>query len=130
MQTLSAVPPDSRELALCRFNLLRPYLEGGRPLRSVAQEAGIPYRTALRWVARYRKAGLDAFARKGRNDEGARRFASPQLVQAIEGLALERPPLPISSIHRQAISLAAALGEKKPSYPVVWRIVVLYRPVW
>ena len=28
-----------------------------------------------------------------------------------------------SSIHRQAISLAAALGEKKPSYPVVWRIV-------
>jgi putative transposase len=123
MQELSAVPSASRELALRRFHLLRPHLESGRSLRAVAKEAGVPYRTAIRWVVGYRNAGLKALVRKGRKDDGARRLASPQLVQAIEGLALERPPLPISSIHRQAGTLAASLGEKRPSYSVVWRIV-------
>ena len=123
MEELSAVSPESRELAMRRFHFLQPHIEGGRPLRVVAQEAGIPYRTAIRWVVSYRKAGLIALVRKGRNDDGHRRIVSPQLIHAIEGLALERPTLPISSIHRQAGTLAASLSEKRPSYPVVWRIV-------
>jgi transposase InsO family protein len=52
-----------------------------------------------------------------------RRLASTQLIEAIEGLALERPPLPISSIHRQASAMAETLQERKPSYAVVHRIV-------
>ena len=35
MEDLSAIPQDAWNLALRRFNLLRPYLEGARPLRSV-----------------------------------------------------------------------------------------------
>ena len=50
MQELASLPPESRELALKRFETLRPYLEGLHSLRSVVKEAGIPYRTAVRWL--------------------------------------------------------------------------------
>ena len=123
MDELSAIPLASREVALHRFELLRPHLEGARPLRRVASEASIPYRTALRWASGYRKHGLAALARRSRTDQGGRRLASITLIKAIEGLALERPPLPISSIHRQSSSMAEALQEGKPSYAVVRRIV-------
>jgi putative transposase len=120
---LSAIPQASREIALQRFEMLRPHLEGERSLRVVASEASIPYRTAVRWASGYRKEGLVALARKSRTDQGARRLASTQLIKAIEGLALERPPLPISSIHRQATAMAETLRERKPSYAVVRRII-------
>jgi putative transposase len=119
---LSAIPQASRELALQRLELLRPHLEEGRPLRTVASEASIPYRTALRWASGYRKDGLAALARRSRSDQGGRRLASTMLIKAIEGLALERPPLPMSSIHRQASAMAETLQESKPSYAVVRRI--------
>jgi hypothetical protein len=103
--------------------MLRPHIEGARSLRGVASEASIPYRTAVRWARGYRKHGLVALARKSQSDQGERRLASTQLIEAIEGLALERPPLPISSIHRQASAMAEILQERKPSYAVVHRIV-------
>ena len=123
MDELSAIPQASRELALQRLELLRPHLEEVRPLRTVASEASIPYRTALCWASGYREDGLAALARRGRSDQGGRRLASPTLIKAIEGLALERPPLPMSSIHRQASAMAETLQESKPSYAVVRRIV-------
>jgi len=55
MRELASLPAESRELALKRFELVRPYLDGLHSLRSVAKEAGIPYRTAVRWVAGYRR---------------------------------------------------------------------------
>lgn len=123
MEELASLLAESREFALRRFELLKPYLDDLRSLRSVVKEAGIPYRTAARWVADYRKGGLAALARKSRSDEGARRLATEPMVHAIEGLALERPPLPISSIYRQVTAIASTLGEGRPSYPVVRRIV-------
>jgi hypothetical protein len=77
----------------------------------------------VRGVGGYLKDGLAALARKGRTDQGERRIASTHLIEAIEGLALERPPLPISSIHRQACAMAATLKERAPCYWVVRRIV-------
>jgi putative transposase len=70
VKELSAIPQASREIALQRFELLRPYLEGARPLRTVASEGSIPDRTALRWVVGYRNDGLGALAGKGRTDQG------------------------------------------------------------
>jgi hypothetical protein len=35
-----------RELAQKRFRIIQPFLEGGVPLRVLAREHGIPYRTA------------------------------------------------------------------------------------
>jgi putative transposase len=101
VRELAELSTEARELALESFRLLVPHLEGKRTLRSVALEAGVPFRTAQRWVERYRKSALAALARKGRTDDGGRRVYSQRIFEAIEGLALERPPLPITAIYRQ-----------------------------
>jgi len=62
--------------------------------RSVAAAAGIPYRTAQRWVNRYHQFGLAALARKrragcwrvlcrvGKTERGNRRFGTPETAFA------------------------------------------------
>ena len=112
-----------RQHALDRFRLLQPHLEDNRPLRLVAVAAGIPFRTAQRWVALYHQFGLAALARKKRTDSGDHRAVSVKIREAIEGLALQKPPLPTTAICRQVRRLAQGLGEEPPSYWVVYRIV-------
>ena len=89
----------------------------------VADDADVCFRTAQRWVSQYRKFGLVALARKSRDDRGARRVVSPKIKAAIEGLALERPPLPIGSICRQIRQFAEATGERLPHYGTVYDLV-------
>jgi hypothetical protein len=60
MKQLAGLSEDVRELALERFRQIQPHLEEHHSLQSVARAAGIPYRTAQRWVARYRRFGLAA----------------------------------------------------------------------
>lgn len=48
MQTVGELSPASRDLALHRFRLLEPHLEHERPLRVIAEEAAIPFRTTFR----------------------------------------------------------------------------------
>lgn len=88
MQDFVELPDSARELALSRLYVLEPHLEQGRPLRSVAQEAGIPFRTTDRWLALYRQHGLVGLARKPRTDRGSRRVLSQDMRRLIEGLAL------------------------------------------
>ena len=123
MDELAGLPESVRRLALDRFRLLRPHLEENRPLRQVAVDAGIPYRTAQRWLTRYQQFGLTALARKKRADTGVHRAVSTKIKSAIEGLALEKPPLPISALYRQVLRVARDLGEKAPCYGVVYNIV-------
>jgi len=123
MDHLSGLTEDARKLALDRFRLLQPHLEDNRPLKTVAAVAGIPFRTAQRWVSLYQHFGLTALARKKRTDTGEHRTVSEKLKGAIEGLALQKPPLPVTAICRQIRRLARDLGEEPPSYWVVYRIV-------
>jgi len=102
MSDLAALPEAERQSALERFRLLQPHLEEGRALSRVAREANIPYRTAQRWVSLYQRFGLAALARKERADRGTRRALSPQMQKVVEGLALQKPPLPIATLYRQA----------------------------
>ena len=92
-------------------------------MKAVAAAAGIPFRTAQRWVSLYRKFGLTALARKRRTDTGEHREISTKLKEAIEGVALQKPPIPTAAICRQARRLAQDLGEEPPSYWLVYRIV-------
>ena len=89
-----------RKLALERYKLLEPHLQNGRELRSVSKGSDVSFRTLQRWVAGYKREGLAGLVRKGRMDSGERRTVTPQLCEAIEGLALEKPPLPLTSVHR------------------------------
>lgn len=123
MDELAALPEEARKLALERFRLLQPHLEQGRPLRAVAVDACIPLRTAQRWVMGYRRFGLAALARKGRGDAGKRRVVSRKLKEIIEGLALQKPPLPLAALYRQVQRIAKERGEKAPSYGTVFNIV-------
>lgn len=120
---LASLPESERQLALERFRRLQPHLEQGVALTTVATESGMAYRTAKRWVSLYRRFGLAALARKGRADQGGRRTLSKPMKDVIEGLALQKPPLPIASLHRKVGRIAAQRGEKAPSYAVVYDIV-------
>lgn len=123
MGELATLPEADRQEALERFGLIQPHLEGGLPLAAVARDAGIPYRTAQRWVALYRRFGLTALARKRRADCGVRRSLSPEMQKVVEGLALQKPPLPIAALYRQVYRLANQQNESPPSYAVVYDIV-------
>jgi putative transposase len=87
---LAGLSEEARKLALDRFRILQPHLEQSQSLQSVALAAGVPYCTAHRWLAQYRRFGLAALARKVRVDRGERRAASVEIKQAIEGIALQR----------------------------------------
>lgn len=123
MDQLAGLTEEARKLALERFRMLQPHLEDDRPLKAVAAAAGIPFGTAQRWVSLYRQFGLTALARKRRADTGLQGEVSAKLKEAIEGIALQKPPVPVAAICRQARRLAQDLGEEPPSYWVVYRIV-------
>jgi putative transposase len=123
MDQLAGLPEEARRLALDRFRQIQPHLEQNRPLQSVAREAGIPYRTAQRWVAQYRLFGLAALSRKKREDRGERRAVSTKVKEIIEGLALQKPPLPIATLYRQVVRFSEGLNETAPSYGTVFNIV-------
>jgi putative transposase len=123
MNKLAGISEEARKLAMERFCLIQPHLEQNEPLKSVAQAAGIPYRTAHRMVSAYRRHGLGALVRKKRADRGERRAVSDKLKDAIEGLALQKPPLPIAALYRQVLKLSQDGREKPPSYGTVFNIV-------
>ena len=56
-------------------------------------------------------------------DLGRRRKLSAALQEAIEGLALKRPPLSIRVVCNQAKLLADRLGEEAPTYDLVYDVV-------
>ena len=123
MDQLAGLPEEIRKLALEWFRIVQPHLEDGRPLKLVATAAKIPFRTAQRWVSLYRQFGLAALARKKRTDNGQHREISAELKRAIEGIALQKPPIPVAAICRQARRLAHDLREEPASDWVVYRIV-------
>jgi putative transposase len=111
-----------RAFAQERFQVIRPFLEDGVSLSQIARDGGMPLRTAQRWVRRYRMHGIAGLARQGRNDKGQPRRA-PSVRQLIEGLALRKPRLSAAAIHRKAVEAAAELGEKPPSYHLVYTLI-------
>jgi putative transposase len=66
---------------------------------------------------------LAALARKNPDDRGGRRAVSVKLKEVIEGLALQKPPLPVAALYRQVRRLAEEIGEKAPSYGTVFYVV-------
>jgi putative transposase len=118
-----ASPRPSRQRAFERFELLRAHLEDGGPLAAIARETNLSYRTLQYWLERYRTSGLVALARKPQTDRGRLRKLSIALQEAIEGLALQRPPLPIRVVCNRSRLAAQRLAEEPPSYDLVHDVV-------
>jgi putative transposase len=123
MNQLASLSESARTIALERFRILQPHLEQERFLTQVARDAGVPYRTAQRWVMHYRKYGLIGLTRGERGDSGGRRALSPTLQEVVEALALQKPPLSIAAVHRQIARIAKERGEPDPNYFLIYRIV-------
>ena len=49
---------SGHDQALERFRIIRPFLEEGVALATIARHHGLALRTARRWVSRYRAGGL------------------------------------------------------------------------
>src|SRR5512135_1618644 len=119
---LSSLSEAERARALERFRLLRPFLEEEVSLPEIARIGGISLRTARYWVQRYREEGFAGLARKARRNKKQPKIAVT-LLQLIEGLALRKPPLSAAAIHRQVAEVASDLGEKPPSYSLVYAVM-------
>lgn len=113
--------------AMARYEVLRPHLDDTVPLPRAAADAGVPLRTAERWLARYRRGGLAALARPVRSDADTRR-SPDDLVALIEGLGLKRPRSSAAAIHRRVGGIAKAQGWRAPSYGTVHAILARLDP--
>ena len=120
--SLAALSEAERDAAMRRFAILRLHIQDGIALIEVAHAAEVPVRTLQRWAARYRADGLVGLARRSRSDAGHHRLP-PDLVEAIEGLALNRRRLSAAAIHRRLGAVAGAKGWPMPSYATVHAIV-------
>ena len=96
--------------------LVRQHLDDGVPLTRLAAAAGLPVHTVRRWAAVYRTDPTTAkLQRQPRSDVGRRRLPE-DLIQAIEGIALRRPPPTTTYVHRRVADLARDRGVPAPSY--------------
>jgi len=120
LATLTAREGDA---AMERYHFLRPTLEEAIPLARVARDAGVPVRTARRWLAAYQRDGLIGLARRPRADRAQPRGVPDALRQVIEGLALQRTRRPLAAIQRLVADLADQQGWPVPSYRQVRAIV-------
>lgn len=119
--------PSEQAEAMARFAVLRPHLEDGVPLTRAAAEAEVPIRTVRRWLARYRRDGLVGLTRGTRADRGCRRLPD-ELVRAVEGMALARPPPSAATIHRRLTDLAPEKGWPLPAARTVRAIIAAIDP--
>lgn len=126
--SLNELPESSRNLAWQRFQSLRPHIDDGVPLVQVALQAEIPFRTAQRWVAAYKKLGLVGLVRRSRQDCGIHRVLSQEVKTLIEGLALQKSKMSAATIHRKVGQWCEDSGVQTPSYSTVYGIVRRLEP--
>ncbi len=80
----SQLPAAQQELALQRFQIIQPFLEGRVLLTYIVRTHRLALRTARRWVQRYRADGLAGLVRSVRADRGTRRGMSLEMQQFIQ----------------------------------------------
>ena len=85
-------------------------------------------RTAQRWLAQYRRAGLAGLARRGRSDRGHQRRLLAELKPVIEGFALRTPPPTVAFVHRQVCAVVLQHSWPVPTYQSVYRVVKYLDP--
>ncbi|MBZ0186778.1 MAG: helix-turn-helix domain-containing protein [Candidatus Obscuribacterales bacterium] len=101
--------------ALRKYRALLPYLQGNCTLASVAKSNGVSVRTARRWLVSLDKVGFAGLKRVRRSDFGKSKIPI-ELKWLIEGLYLQSPPMPGSTIHRKIQDVCKQENWPIPSY--------------
>jgi putative transposase len=119
---VAQLTPEAKAALICQ------HLDDGVPLTRLAAAAGLPSRTLRRWAASYRTDPTTAaLQRQVRSDLGRRRLPE-ELVEAIEALALRRPPPTTAYVHRRVADLARDRDLAAPSYSTVRAVVAAIDP--
>ena len=121
-ESLADFSEAERDVAMSRFQALRPHVQDGATLTETAAMANVTIRTIQRWAASYRDGGLAGLARRRRSDAGHRRLPA-DLVEAIKTLTLGKPRLSAAAIRRRLGPLVEAQNWRMPSYAAVHAIV-------
>lgn len=122
-QTLfSQLPAAQQELALQRFHLIQPFLEGHVPLTQIVRAHHLSLRTARRWVQHYRADGLAGLVRSVRADRGTRRGMPLEMEQFIQELVQQERETSVASMYRRVLQAATEHGWPAPSYSRVYAI--------
>lgn len=119
---LTEVTEAQRQQAMARFRVLQPHVERDVPLPRAALEAGVPLRTAQRWLARYHASGLAGLARLPRADLGQRKVPA-EVVRFVEGLFLRKPKPSVASIYRRVLAMATERQWPAPSYASIYAMI-------
>lgn len=114
--------------SILKYNIILPILQREISATKVSQSEGIPVRTLRHWVKQFSEKGLQGIERAKRKDSGSTRIITQELTELIQGLALQKPPLTISSIHRKLVILSERSNVKPPSYETVYGLVKKINP--
>ncbi|HAT9262581.1 TPA: DDE-type integrase/transposase/recombinase [Legionella pneumophila subsp. pneumophila] len=112
-----------RKEAIDKFQIIHPYLNKTSTLISISKTTGVSIRSLHRWVNQYHKNGLEGLKSKPRKDKGCYRVLPENIVQMIEGMALQKPKRTVTSIHRQITIYAQNNKLPIPSYSFVSKII-------
>ncbi|MEO8855147.1 MAG: Mu transposase C-terminal domain-containing protein [Ginsengibacter sp.] len=111
-----------------KYRLIIPILESGIPATLVAKNQNVPVRTIRYWVKQFTEKGVKGLERKSRSDNGSSKLLTDELIELTQGLALQKPPLPISAIHRRIVLLSKRKNLKSPSYETIYGIIKKMNP--
>lgn len=109
--------------AINKFKIIQPYLNGQVTIAALSEETKISPRSLHRWVAEYKKIGLDGLKTKTRSDKGHHRNLSEDLINLIVAMALQKPKRTITSIYRTVKQYCHDKTLPLPSYAVVYKII-------
>ena len=73
--------PNARLIQKSRLRLINQHLQDRRPLAELAAEAGISFRCAYKWLARFRSGGAASLADRRSDRRTQRRTLDPQQQQ-------------------------------------------------
>ena len=126
---LASVSETERENACKKLRTITPFLDGELTLQAISQDSKVPLRTLSRWITRYRKSGFAGLVRQTR----ASSLSMPEeMLQLVEGLALQSSGRTVSSIKREidifATCLASSLfaGSDSLNLPVEYRVISVH----
>ncbi|WP_339052467.1 helix-turn-helix domain-containing protein [Candidatus Lariskella endosymbiont of Epinotia ramella] len=120
---LSKYSETQRNEALRRYKLIESFLCKKEALAVICSRHKLALRTARRWIADYKKQGLEGLIRQKRNDIAKRRSISNEIQQIAEGIYLQNAHLSISSIYRKVKEYATGQDQKCPSYRTICNLI-------
>lgn len=109
--------------ALSKYLIIKPYLEQESSLSAISTDNGVAIRTLQRWIAQYKKEGLQNLERKHRSDLGKYRKITNQTKGIIEGLFLDKQNITIANITRKINEYCIEQSTKPANYYTVRKVV-------